>query len=96
MRIYDSISEWVRPNGERIPMHDEDPTFSKIESDNCKRMATLACYKIPDNSMVALIPKQQFNDTKSSLPRHGKLTCNQVMIRIRVGMLNSYLIYGQC
>lgn len=53
-------------------MYDDDPTFSKIESDNCKRMATLACYEITDGSMVALLPKQQFMDAKSSLPRHGK------------------------
>lgn len=70
-------AEWLKPNGERIPMYDEDPAFSRVEQDNCKKMATLACYRIPDNSMVALLTKQQFNDTKSSLPRHGECPCDQ-------------------
>ena len=61
--------EWLKPNGERVAMSDDDAAYSKVESDNCKRLVTLQCYSITDNAMVALTPKQTMT---SSLPRCGK------------------------
>lgn len=61
--------EWVKPDGERVAMHDEDPAFSKVESDNCKRLVTLQSYKITDNARVAFSVRTATDG--ASLPRHG-------------------------
>lgn len=68
--------EWVKPTGERVVMTDDDPAFSKVESDHCKRLVTLQCYKITDNATVALTPRHHVMDSKSSLPKHGELVSN--------------------
>ncbi|XP_067110336.1 LOW QUALITY PROTEIN: plexin-A4, partial [Osmerus mordax] len=48
--------EWRQDRGQRMILQDEDMT-TKIESD-WKRLNMLAHYQVPDNSVVALVPKQ--------------------------------------
>ncbi|XP_071386748.1 plexin-A4, partial [Centroberyx affinis] len=47
---------WRQGRGQRMILQDEDIT-TKIESD-WKRLNMLAHYQVPDNSVVALVPKQ--------------------------------------
>lgn len=54
-----------------MAMSDDDPAFSKVESDGCRRLVTLRSYKITDNAMVALSSKQGSMD-KSSVYQYGK------------------------
>ncbi|XP_036375937.1 plexin-A4-like [Megalops cyprinoides] len=58
--------EWRQGRGARLILQDEDAT-TKIEAD-WKRLNTLTHYQVPDNSVVALVPKQVmvYNSVNSS------------------------------
>ncbi|XP_066561226.1 plexin-A4 [Amia ocellicauda] len=73
--------EWRQGRGARVILQDEDVT-TKIEND-WKRLNMLAHYQVPDNSVVALVPKQvtAYNSVNNSTVSRTSASKYENMIR---------------
>ncbi|XP_015207910.2 plexin-A4 [Lepisosteus oculatus] len=73
--------EWRQGRGSRLILQDEDVT-TKIEND-WKRLNMLAHYQVPDNSVVALVPKQvmAYNSVNNSTVSRTSASKYENMIR---------------
>ncbi|KAL7828196.1 hypothetical protein AOLI_G00313480 [Acnodon oligacanthus] len=74
-------AEWRQGRGVRIILQDEDMT-TKIESD-WKRLNMLSHYQVPDNAVVALVPKQvtSYNSVNNSTVSRASASKYENMIK---------------
>uniref|UniRef100_A0A8C7Z5M9 Plexin A4 n=1 Tax=Oryzias sinensis TaxID=183150 RepID=A0A8C7Z5M9_9TELE len=94
LKSSDMDLEWRQSRGQRMILQDEDIT-TKIEAD-WKRLNILCHYQVPDNAVMALVPKQvtAYNSVNNSTVSRTSYTGSPDSLRSRTPMITPDLESG--